>query len=693
LHYVATAEPVGARAVHLQMQKPLSAAAPLKSARLSFSRGEVESARETCLHILAAYPNEPGALHLLGLMAHRDGDAVNARDFLRRAAESPQASALYLLTFADLCCKAVDRLAAVELARRATELDAALPLGWFYLGNLLFEMRRFEESGRCLNRAVELDGAFWQAQAGLAVVLGRTGEAAKAGDRFESLLDEHADNAEIIGSFAVFLSDQGRYTEALIQAERAIVLAPEKLDHHLRAAEIELLQGHHPAALDRLAVVENAWPREIRLLTLKANLLRSIDRCDESVALCRDAVREGLESADLLRAFGLALHLIGEDAEALAVFDRAAAADPALVLSDKGVLLSHIGRLADARAAFEEALTYEPALADAWYNQSNIKTYSRADPDIDAMERLLVRCSYQDRLLLHFALGKAYMDIGGTDWAFAHWHEGNRMKRAVIDYDGNASARQMDMISAMTPDPDISETAADARFSEVPVFIVGMPRCGSSLIEQILASHPNIHGAGELVQLRALFESAESQARPIAEAALEKLRRFSPQAARIIDKDLCNFLHLGVIHRVFPHARIIHCRRDPLDTCFSAYTKLFAGDFAYTYEQRELGTYYRRYHALMAHWRSQLPGRVFMEVDYEALVSDPQRESCRLLDFLGLPWNEGCGRFFETSRSVNTASFAQVRRPIYRSSVGSALSLRPHLQPLIEALGDLAPVD
>jgi tetratricopeptide (TPR) repeat protein len=670
-----------------------SAAAPLKSARQSFSRGEFESARETCLGILAVFPREAGALHLLGLIAHRDGDLTRAGDFLRRAAESPEASALYLLTYAELCCKAVDRDAAVELARRATELDDALPLGWFYLGNLLFEMRRLDESRRCLQRALELDAEFWQARAALALVLGRTGEADMAAAQFDRLQSECADNAEVIGNYAVFLSDQGRCLEALTQAERAIALQPDTLDHRLRAAEIEFLLGRHRAALDRLTIVEGASPRAIRLLTLKAHLLRSIDRNDEAVALCRDALRAGLESADLLRAYGLALHLTGEDAEALAVFDRAAAINPGLALSDKGVLLSHLGRLADAGSAFDAALTHEPTLVDAWYNRSNVKTYSSGDPDIGAMERLLGRCSYQEGLLLHFALGKAHMDIGGTDQAFAHWHEGNRMKRAVIDYDSDAAARQIAMRAVETPNPDIRESAAEARLSDVPVFIVGMPRCGSSLIEQILGSHPEIHGAGELVQLRALFEAAEPGSRPIAEVALEKLRRFAPRAARIIDKNLCNFLHLGLIHRVFPRARIVHCRREPLDTCFSAYTKLFAGDFGFTYEQRELGAYYRHYHALMAHWRSLLPEQVFMDIDYEGLVSDPQRETHRLLEFLDLPWNEACARFFETSRTVNTASFVQVRRPIYRSSVGSASSLRPHLQPLIEALGDLAPSD
>jgi hypothetical protein len=168
------------------------------------------------------------------------------------------------------------------------------------------------------------------------------------------------------------------------------------------------------------------------------------------------------------------------------------------------------------------------------------------------------------------------------------------------------------------------------------------------------------------------------------------MRRFSSQASRIIDKDLSNFLHLGAIHRTFPRARIIHCRRDPLDTCYSAYTKLFVGENAFTYDMRELGLYYRAYHALMAHWRRNLSKDIFLEVDYESLVSTPRAETRRLIDFLGLPWNDVCLRFFETQRAVNTASFTQVRRPMYRSSIGGAQPLRSDLQPLISALGDLA---
>jgi hypothetical protein len=222
-----------------------------------------------------------------------------------------------------------------------------------------------------------------------------------------------------------------------------------------------------------------------------------------------------------------------------------------------------------------------------------------------------------------------------------------------------------------------------------------MPRSGSSLVEQILASHPEVRSAGETSGLRSLFETplpepndpaAAATEDRIAAAALGRLRRLSTQSTRILDKDLQNFLHLDTIHRVLPRARIIHCRRDPLDSCFSAYTKLFLGDLNFSYDLAELGRYFRSYDLLMQHWRAVLPAAAFLEIDYEALVLEPRTQTVRLLEFLGLPWHEPCLRFFESRRKVSTASKAQVRQPIYRSSVGRAQSVQHHLQPLITAL-------
>jgi tetratricopeptide (TPR) repeat protein len=510
---------------------------------------------------------------------------------------------------------------------------------------------------------------------------------------------------------ATALVEIGHYEEALTEAELAVAERPDVLVTHLRAAAIEMELGRHGAALERLGALEKGHSHrtpqdEARLLTLKAHLLRLVDRHDEALALCWDAFAKRIESADLIHAYAHALQATGAETEALEAFDRAAAATarPAEVLSDKAVLLSELGRLDEACATFDRALALAPALADAWYNKANSKTYAAGDPDIAAMEGLAGgSVTYRDRLLLSFALGKAYMEAGDTETAFRHWHDGNRMKRAIVDYDSAAMSERMAAIAARPTDfvasSRISADATDAaRRSELPVFIVGMPRSGSSLVEQILASHPEVRSAGETSGLRSLFEaplpeptdpSAAAVEDRIAAAALNRLQRFSTQSARILDKDLQNFLHLGTIHRVLPRARIIHCRRDPLDTCLSAYTKLFLGDLNFSYDLSELGRYFRSYHVLMQHWRAALPAAAFLEIDYENLVLDPRTQTARLLEFLGLPWHERCLHFFENRRKVSTASKAQVRRPIYRSSVGRAEGVRHHLQPLLTALGDL----
>jgi tetratricopeptide (TPR) repeat protein len=677
------------------------AAEPLRRALQDFSSGRVDAARASCGRILRDFPDNTAALHLSGIIAHSSGDQAGALALLRRAAEAPDTTALYVLSYAELGCKPVDAQAAVDAARRAVALDAALPLGWLVLGSLLLDMRQPDEGRACFEQALRLDAHLWRARAGLRFGLARRGDTEAAIACFEALLRAEPDNAEARDRFAQLLQELGRYEDALSQADRAAAQRPDSLDLALRGADIELHLGRHSAALARLDLLEKTWGNEVKLLALKAHALRLLDDYDGAAVLCRDALARGLESAELKRAYGLAQQLAGHEEQALSLFDAAAAANSAIALSDKGVLLTQLGRMDEACEAFDDALVREPFLADAWYNKANARTHVPGDPDIAAMEELLgAHCPSRDQVLLHFALGKVRMETGDAEGAFAHWHAANRMKRAMIDYDADAALRRM---ASMTADPasfDARVPATGVRRSEVPVFVVGMPRSGSSLLEEILASHPQVHGGGELLQLRSLFErgvpgsagtGAPDVDSSIAEAVCRKLQRVAPHALRIVDKDLANFLHLGPIHRIFPRARIIHCRRDPLDTCSSAYSRLFLGNWEFTYDLGELGRYYRGYHALMAHWREMLPSETFLEIDYEVLVAEPEHETRRVLDFLGLPWHEACLRFFETTRRVGTASFAQVRRPIYSSSIGRGRSWSPHLRPLIEALGDLAP--
>ena len=301
------------------------------------------------------------------------------------------------------------------------------------------------------------------------------------------------------------------------------------------------------------------------------------------------------------------------------------------------------------------------------------KKFVTDDPDISAMEAALahsIKPSINEQMSLHFALGKAYLDTADSAQAFAHLYAGNAIKRASLNYDAQATAGWMARIGAAFT-PDLMHRYADAgAASELPVFIIGMPRSGTTLVEQILASHPLVHGAGELSALRLAVEKAGSFPDSVAALDADALTRIgndylaqvaalAPAAKRLVDKMPANFFYAGLIPLILRGARVIHCRRDPVDTCLSCYSKHFAGEQIFTYQLDELGQFYNAYADLMKNLRSIMPPERFIEVDYEAVVDDLEGQARRLIDFIGLPWNDACLNFHQTRRVVRTASVAQ----------------------------------
>ena len=306
--------------------------------------------------------------------------------------------------------------------------------------------------------------------------------------------------------------------------------------------------------------------------------------------------------------------------------------------------------------------------------------------------------SPSDRMLLHFALGKACLDLGESERAFRHLNEGNRMKRATFAYDPEATALWMASIPQVFTSALLEAKAGQGAASDVPVFVLGMPRSGTTLLEQVLASHPDIHGAGEMRHMQGLVDSLGSfpdsaagltpeQLAAMGAAYLGRVAPLAQGRRHVVDKMPSNFLYAGLIRLILPDARIIHCRRDPVDTCLSCYTKLFTSEQAFSYDLAELGGFHSAYQALMAHWRAALPASHFLDVDYEAVVADLEAEARRILGFLGLPWDDACLRFHETERPVRTASVNQVRQPVYRSSAGRWRAHAAQLGPLLAALG------
>jgi hypothetical protein len=356
----------------------------------------------------------------------------------------------------------------------------------------------------------------------------------------------------------------------------------------------------------------------------------------------------------------------------------------------------------------ETAVSLAPGKPEYYRSLAQTKRFTPGDTHLAAMEDLaedLGSFTEKDRIALHFALGKAYADCVEHEKSFRHHLAGNALRRQQLRYDEAGTFARFERLKAVFTADLIRQKQTLGNPSEVPVFILGMPRSGTTLIEQMLASHSKVFGAGELDYLSkavARLERADAGGIPFPEVvpsmgaqefravAADYLAALSPAAPveRITDKMPANFIFVGLIHLMLPNARVIHARRNPVDTCLSCFSKLFTGDaLPFTYDLAELGRYYRGYETVMEHWRRVLPEGGMLEVQYEELVADFESQARRIIAYCGLEWDEACLRFHETQRPVRTASMTQVRQPIYGNSVGRWLPYRDMLGPLLKELG------
>ena len=377
-----------------------------------------------------------------------------------------------------------------------------------------------------------------------------------------------------------------------------------------------------------------------------------------------------------------------------------------------GAAYRDLGDFDKATAHFQESLRLKPNLGHAYYNLGQLAARGRyrfSNEDIDALRKLLAdsRLPTMDRSILHFTLADVLDKLDCCDEAFEHYRQGNDLRRHYLQQRGQAfnPARTVSLceqIIATFNSGYFKRVQSYGVDTELPVFIVGMPRSGTTLVEQILCSHPQVFGAGELKDipqltddLPALMQTPERYPtcvarinRPtvqtMAERYLRHLAQLGGNASRVIDKLPRNRRHLGFIHTMFPKARIIHCRRDPLDTCVSCYFQHFE-NLNFTTSLEDIALIYQLYQRMLAHWREELPMQIF-EVQYEELVENQEPISRQMVAFCGLEWDDRCLAFHKKERAVQTASSIQVRQPIYRSSIGRWRRYESHLRPLIEAL-------
>jgi tetratricopeptide (TPR) repeat protein len=405
---------------------------------------------------------------------------------------------------------------------------------------------------------------------------------------------------------------------------------------------------------------------------------------------------------------GAAFWMLGSAESAFFHLRRAIVIDPAYApaYGHLGNALVESGCLDDAREAFDRALERSQDSGWLYRRWAEVRTVSASDAHFKAMKRVARRMSAlspAEQIELHFALAKACADTGDFERAARHLSLGNAQKRATIRYDEAASLALFERIRENYAKAIVAPRL-DGQPAIASIFVFGMPRSGTTLVDQVLASHPNVHGAGELTAFEHAFNAVRVEAgidAPFPEAAaeftldqtlrvgsgyLDRLSAIAPSRGRICDKMPSNVLFAGAIARALPNARMILVRRDPLDTCVSCYANLFTGNQPFAYDLGELGRYHRAYDRLVEHWRDVLPADLLLEVRYEDLVADFERVARTIFEHCLLDWDDACLRFYETPRIVRTASAAQVRRPLYRSSVGRYRGFETLLGPLREAL-------
>ncbi|MGH8193162.1 MAG: tetratricopeptide repeat-containing sulfotransferase family protein [Woeseiaceae bacterium] len=574
------------------------------------------------------------------------------------------------------------------------------------LGFVLLELKRPREAADILRNAVRLDPGLEQAHFNLGKALAMLGHGAEADEAFEKSFGLNPERGKL--AHAAEHHKAGRFDEA----ER---LYREILRDNPKNVDAIRMLGRVALSASRNADAERLFRRAIELapdfagaLTDLGRMLKEQNRFEEAIE-CFERVIE-LEPDNPQSHFQLA----GTLAPAALTYRAIEAYEKALALSPKfpgarlglGHVLKTVGRQEEAIEAYRECIRLRPDNGESYWSLANLKTYRLSGDDIAAMEERIRRddLTQQSRVNFVFAMAKALEDRGDFDRAWEYYAEGNTTQRMEEKYDPVATEVMHDAIVEVFDRELLQAKVGVGNADQSPIFIIGLPRSGSTLIEQILASHSQVEGTSELPYVgrvatslnrnradginypHAIRELEAEHFQALGQDYLDLARIHRTEGtARFIDKMPNNFPAVGFLHLILPNARIIDARRHPLDSCLGCYRQLFAKGQTFTYDLNDIGEYFLEYDRMMDHWHTLLPGRVLM-VQYEELVNDVDAQVRRLLDYCDLPFEEGCLKFYETERPVRTASSEQVRQPIHNRSVGFWRNYEDKLGELKEVL-------
>ncbi len=664
-------------------------------AQRHFANGELQACHYLCERILMVIPDHGLALHLMGLAEHRSGKLDDAVTHLLQALDAEPDNAMFQAN-------------SIEVMRVAGALSEAIELGERAIV-------RFPGDANLLSN--------------LALCYYELGDSARAKIFHERVLTLNAVHPASLNNLGSIARDEKDFDAALDLYRKVVELHPLELESHVNLASVLLdLERLEEARIELLAIQQKGpMPPEAFACQGRFHLARlefdqaelafrnalSLDArsIDGRLGLSQVFLEKNLPDLALAEAEavlecepdnaaahhqkGLCLNSLLRHDEAAASLEAALMLDPnaSMSLMARGHMAMETGEMKAAIADFEKVRVLEPEDVSPLLALSRVRKIKESDdpllldleahlPEVDCMPP-------GKQIAFRFGLGDCYDGLSRHDEAWAHYSKGAVLKRSSVPYDVAAYSNLIDeIIGTFTPDY-LDALRGHALTSARPIFILGMPRSGTTLVESILASHERVHGAGELPHLGRLFANGTGFGNSTVEKLSQQMARYvgelavlEPDAAHITDKMPSNFLYVGLIHALLPNATIIHTDRNAMDTCLSNFTRLFDRSQHHSYDLAELGHYYLDYQRLMQHWQAVLPEGAYHTINYQDLVSNPEFETRQLLQFCGLDWTDACLAFHKSRRRVRTASITQVREPIYKSSVEKWRRYEKHLGPL-----------
>jgi tetratricopeptide (TPR) repeat protein len=633
--------------------------------------GDARTAEAICRGALETHPRDANLICLLGATLIKQGMATQAEAELRCAvdlipgfagAHEGLAESLIMQGRLD------EALASLEKAR---ELEPNRASVHQKLGHVLAALGRGDDADRAYESSFRLTPHRDALVRGLE--LQRSGQLEAAEKVYRDVLLRHPDDVDALRLLASIAMSVRQFGDAEAMLNRALEIAP---DFYQARMDLGLAQQEQ-------------------------------DKLDQAAESFRRAARLEPRRAQPWTALGTTLAMAGRHDEAMAAYHEALERDPRnpFALTGLGHVLKTIGRQDEAIASYRRCTQHRPEHGEAHWSLANLKTFRFDDDEIAAMQRLLESPRLRDepRVNVLFALAAAHEQRRDYDQAWQRYAEGNALRRERESYDPVQTAVLHDQLIEVFNRDFLALHADSGCRDRAPIFIVGLPRSGSTLIEQILASHSRVEGTHELPDLSLVARSTardradrlsyplsvrdlgDDAFRRLGEQYIERTRRHRTDRERFTDKMPNNFPHIGFLSLILPNAKIINARRHPLDSCVGCFKQLFGRGQPFTYDLYELGEYYLEYERMMAHWHEALPGRV-LDVQYEELVGDTGTQVKRLLEYCELPWEDACLSFHENPRAVRTASSEQVRQPVYTSALHRWRNYEPWLDPLIEVL-------